>query len=331
MAKAPDTETPQSDPSPPPVAAGAEDAGERLDRFLARRLSGLSRSRLKQLIETGRVSESGATLSDPSQKVKAGQVFHLDLPPVAPATPLGQAMDLAIVYEDEDLIVIDKPAGMVVHPAPGNPDMTLVNALIAHCGESLSGIGGERRPGIVHRLDKDTSGLLVAAKNDAAHQALAADFAARRIDRHYLAVVWGMPAPREGEIEGAIGRHPVDRKRMAVVSRGGRAALTRYQVVAALGLGASLVECRLATGRTHQIRVHLVSIGHPLLGDPVYGKETTERRARLSPAGRAALAGFRRQALHAASLGFRHPRTGAWLAFESPLPPDLSCLINALK
>jgi len=331
MAKAPDTETPQSDPSPPPVAAGAEDAGERLDRFLARRLSGLSRSRLKQLIETGRVSESGATLSDPSQKVKAGQVFRLDLPPVAPATPLGQAMDLAIVYEDEDLIVIDKPAGMVVHPAPGNPDKTLVNALIAHCGESLSGIGGERRPGIVHRLDKDTSGLLVAAKNDAAHQALAADFAARRIDRHYLAVVWGMPAPREGEIEGAIGRHPVDRKRMAVVSRGGRSALTRYRVVAALGLGASLVECRLATGRTHQIRVHLASIGHPLLGDPVYGKETAERRARLNPAGRAALAGFRRQALHAASLGFRHPRTGAWLAFESPMPPDLACLINALK
>ena len=331
MAKAPDTETPQSDPSPPPVAAGAEDAGERLDRFLARRLSGLSRSRLKQLIETGRVSESGATLSDPSQKVKAGQVFRLELPPVAPATPLGQAMDLAIVYEDEDLIVIDKPAGMVVHPAPGNPDKTLVNALIAHCGGSLSGIGGERRPGIVHRLDKDTSGLLVAAKNDAAHQALAADFAARRIDRHYLAVVWGMPAPREGEIEGAIGRHPVDRKRMAVVSRGGRSALTRYRVVAALGLGASLVECRLATGRTHQIRVHLASIAHPLLGDPVYGKETAERRARLSPAGRAALAGFRRQALHAASLGFRHPRTGAWLAFESPMPPDLACLINALK
>ena len=263
MAKAPDTETPQSDPSPPPVAASAEDAGERLDRFLARRLSGLSRSRLKQLIETGRVSESGATLSDPSQKVKAGQVFQLDLPPVARATPLGQAMELAIVYEDEDLIVIDKPAGMVVHPAPGNPDKTLVNALIAHCGESLSGIGGERRPGIVHRLDKDTSGLLVAAKNDAAHQALAADFAARRIDRHYLAVVWGMPAPREGEIEGAIGRHPVDRKRMAVVSRGGRSALTRYRVVAALGLGASLVECRLATGRTLQIRVHLASIGHP--------------------------------------------------------------------
>jgi Pseudouridylate synthases, 23S RNA-specific len=167
----------------------------------------------------------------------------------------------------------------------------------------------------------------VAAKNDAAHQALAADFAARRIDRHYLAVVWGMPAPREGEIEGAIGRHPVDRKRMAVVSRGGRAALTRYRVVAALGLGASLVECRLATGRTHQIRVHLASIGHPLLGDPVYGKETAERRARLSPAGRAALAGFRRQALHAASLGFRHPAPGPGWPSKAPPPTSAALLM----
>ena len=337
MAKAPDTDTPLDVPLQPPsaqplaVAAGAEDAGERLDRFLARRLTGLSRSRLKQLIEAGHVSEGGGTLSDPSQKVKAGQVFQLDLPPPAPATPEGQAIALAIVYEDGDLIVIDKPAGMVVHPAPGNPDSTLVNALIAHCGDSLSGIGGERRPGIVHRLDKDTSGLLVAAKNDATHLALSADFAARRIDRRYLAVVWGMPKDREGEIAGDIGRHPVDRKRMAVVSRGGKPALTRYRVLEALGLGASLVECRLATGRTHQIRVHLAAIGHPLLGDPVYGRETAERRARLTPEGRAALAHFRRQALHAASLGFRHPRTGDWLAFESPLPPDLACLINALK
>ena len=316
---------------PPPVVAEVEDAGERLDRFLARRLAGLSRSRLKQLIETGCVSEGGATLSDPSRKVKAGQVFHLDLPAAAPAAPAGQAIALTILYEDADLIVIDKPAGMVVHPAPGNPDRTLVNALIAHCGASLSGIGGERRPGIVHRLDKDTSGLLVAAKNDAAHQALSADFAARRIERRYLAVAWGMPKAREGEIEGAIGRHPVDRKRMAVVARGGKPALTRYRVLEALGTAACLVECRLATGRTHQIRVHLAAIGHPLLGDPVYGRETAERRARLTPAGREALAGFRRQALHAASLGFRHPRTGDWLAFESPLPADLACLINALK
>ena len=332
MAKAPDSKTPSDDPpQPPPLAAGAEDVGERLDRFLARQLIGLSRSRLKQLIEAGHVRAGGATLSDPSYKVKAGQVFELDLPAPAPATPRGQAIDLAIVYEDGDLIVIDKPAGMVVHPAPGNPDMTLVNALIAHCGDSLSGVGGERRPGIVHRLDKDTSGLLVVAKNDVTHQALAADFAARRIDRRYLAVVWGMPKAREGDIQGPIGRHPVDRKRMAVVRRGGKPALTHYRVLEALGPGASLVECRLATGRTHQIRVHLASIGHPLLGDPVYGRESAERRARLTPEGRAVFAELHRQALHAATLGFRHPRSGARLAFESALPLDLARLINALK
>jgi 23S rRNA pseudouridine1911/1915/1917 synthase len=316
---------------PPPMTAEAEDAGERLDRFLARRLAGFSRSRLKNLIEAGQVSAGGATLSDPSHRVKPGQSYTLILPEVVAARPAGQAMDLAIVFEDGDLIVVDKPAGMVVHPAPGNPDRTLVNALIAHCGDSLSGIGGEKRPGIVHRLDKDTSGLIVAAKNDATHHALAADFAARRIERIYQAVVWGIPLPREGEIEGAIGRHPVDRKRMAVVKRGGKAALTRYRTIRALGPGASLVECRLATGRTHQIRVHLAASGHPLLGDPVYGRETAERRARLSAAGQAALAGFRRQALHAGILGFLHPRTGEQLHFESPLPTDLRTLISALE
>ncbi len=325
--------TPKENPiveQPPPISAGAEDAGERLDRFLARRLAGLSRSRLKQLIEAGHISAGGATLSDPSQRVKPGQVFAVVVPQPTAAKPEGQAMDLTIVYEDEDLIVVDKPAGMVVHPAPGNPDRTLVNALIAHCGDSLSGIGGERRPGIVHRLDKDTSGLIVAAKNDAAHRALAADFAARRIERAYRAVVWGCPEPRQGEIEGAIGRHPVDRKRMAVVKRGGKTALTRYRVIRVFGLGASLVECRLATGRTHQIRVHLAFIGHPLLGDPVYGQPTAERRRRLSPGARTALAGFHRQALHAESLGFVHPRTGERLRFRSPLPPDLQNLINSL-
>jgi 23S rRNA pseudouridine1911/1915/1917 synthase len=316
---------------PPPMTAEAEDAGERLDRFLARRLAGFSRSRLKNLIEAGQVSAGGATLSDPSHRVKPGQSYTLILPEVVAARPAGQAMDLAIVFEDGDLIVVDKPAGMVVHPAPGNPDRTLVNALIAHCGDSLSGIGGEKRPGIVHRLDKDTCGLIVAAKNDATHHALAADFAARRIERIYQAVVWGIPLPREGEIEGAIGRHPVDRKRMAVVKRGGKAALTRYRTIRALGPGASLVECRLATGRTHQIRVHLAASGHPLLGDPVYGRETAERRARLSAAGQAALAGFRRQALHAGILGFLHPRTGERLHFESPLPTDLRTLISALE
>ncbi len=316
---------------PSPLAVSIEEAGERLDRFLARRLAGVSRSRLKQLIEAGCVSEGGATLSEPSRKVKAGQVFHIALPVPVAATPEAQAIPLSVLYEDGDLIVVDKPAGMVVHPAPGNLDRTLVNALIAHCGASLSGIGGERRPGIVHRLDKDTSGLIVAAKNDFAHGALAADFAARRIDRRYLAVVWGAPLPRQGEIAGAIGRHPVNRKRMAVLERGGKPALTRYRVLAALGPEASLIECRLATGRTHQIRVHMASAGHPLLGDPLYGRRTAERRDRLSSAGREALAQLHRQALHAASLGLRHPRTGAWLAFESPLPSDMVCLINALK
>ena len=320
-----------TDEQPPPMTAEAEDAGERLDRFLARRLAGFSRSRLKNLIEAGQVSAGGATLSDPSHRVKPGQRYTLVLPEVVAARPEGQAMDLAIVFEDGDLIVVDKPAGMVVHPAPGNPDRTLVNALIAHCGDTLSGIGGEKRPGIVHRLDKDTSGLIVAAKNDATHRALAADFAARRIERIYQAVVWGTPQPREGEIEGNIGRHPVDRKRMAVVKRGGKAALTRYRTIRELGPGASLVECKLATGRTHQIRVHLAAAGNPLLGDPVYGRETAERRARLSASGRAALAGFRRQALHAGILGFLHPRTGERLHFESPLPADLQTLINALE
>ena len=331
---------PENEPAPPdplmavppgPIEAGPEDAGERLDRFLARRLPAFSRSRLKQLIEAGHVGAGGATLSDPSRRVKPGQVFTLELPVAVAAKPEGQAMDLAIVYEDEDVIVVDKPAGLVVHPAPGNPDQTLVNALIAHCGASLSGIGGERRPGIVHRLDKDTSGLIVAAKNDAAHRTLSADFAARRIDRRYLALVWGTPLPREGKIEGAIGRHPVDRKRMAVVKRGGKPALTRYRVMEPLGPGASLVECRLATGRTHQIRVHLAAIGHPLLGDPVYGRVTAERRSRLGPVGAQALKGLGRQALHAASLGFSQPRTGQRLSFESPLPEDLVRVLNALK
>jgi 23S rRNA pseudouridine1911/1915/1917 synthase len=316
---------------PPPLTAEPEEAGERLDRFLARRLAGLSRSRLKQLIESGYVSESGATLSDPSRKVKAGQVFRVELPAPVAAKPQAQAIALRVVYEDSDLIILDKPAGLVVHPAPGNPDGTLVNALIAHCGDSLSGIGGERRPGIVHRLDKDTSGLIVAAKNDLAHEGLAAAFAARKIDRRYLAVVWGRPLPSEGEITGAIGRHATHRKRMAVVKRGGKHALTRYKVLEPLGASASLIECRLATGRTHQIRVHLASIGHPLLGDPVYGRQTGERLAQLSPVGRDCLAALGRQALHAANLGFAHPRSGTWFGFESPLPPELICLINALK
>ena len=310
--------------------------GERLDRALAAARPELSRSRIKALIEQGHLKlgasdKSGATIKDPAQRVKPGQVYLLEIPPAAPAQPQGQAIALDIVYEDDDLIVIDKPAGMVVHPAPGNPDNTLVNALIAHCGDSLSGIGGERRPGIVHRIDKDTSGLIVAAKNDAAHQALSAAFAAHRIERAYLCLVWGVPSPSSGEIEGNIGRHPVDRKRMAVVSKGGKPAVTRYRVLKSFGLGAALVECRLLTGRTHQIRVHMAKIGHPLIGDPIYGKPTAARRGRLSPEARKAAEAFPRQALHAALLGFDHPRTGRHLRWESESPEDFQGLERRLN
>src|SRR5579862_5569182 len=224
---------------------GDQEAGERLDRMLARHVAELSRSRLKALIEAGAVAVDGYTIRDPNHRVNSGAAIVVDLPPPEPAKPAAEPIPLKVVYEDDDIIVIDKPPNLVVHPAAGHWTGTLVNALIAHCGDSLSGIGGERRPGIVHRLDKDTSGLMVVAKNDKAHRALAADFAARRIDRHYLALVWGAPTPREGKIEGAIGRHPVDRKRLAVVKRDGKPALTRYRVMEPLGPGASLVECRL--------------------------------------------------------------------------------------
>jgi 23S rRNA pseudouridine1911/1915/1917 synthase len=313
------------------ITAGPSQAGERLDRLLAGTLPDLSRSRLKNLIIEGRVRLGEATLRDPSHRVKPGQIFTISIPPAREAKPAGQAIELDIVYEDDDLIVINKPAGMVVHPAPGNPDATLVNALIAHCGASLSGIGGVLRPGIVHRLDKDTSGLIVAAKNDATHRALSTAFAAHDIERAYMAVVWGVPARPQGEITGNIGRHPVDRKRMAIVKRGGKPALTRYKVMRRFGRGASLVECRLATGRTHQIRVHLAALGHPVVGDPVYGRSTPARLAALEPAARAAVKAFGRQALHAYLLGFSHPRTGVPVRWEGRLPQDIIILINSLE
>ena len=313
------------------VTIEADQQGERVDRALAARLPDLSRSRLKSLIEEGRVRSGERTISDPSQRVKPGQNFVISIPVATAPTPQPEDIPLVVRYEDDALIVIDKPAGMVVHPAPGNEGATLVNALIAHCGASLSGIGGVRRPGIVHRLDKDTSGLLVAAKHDIAHRKLAADFASHDIERAYQAVVWGVPAKKSGEIEGNIGRHPVHRKKMTVLARGGKPALTRYRVLKSFGRLASLVECRLATGRTHQIRVHLASIGHPLLGDPTYGRATPARLNALPPRVRAVVAGFKRQALHAWLLGFEHPVTGEALRWESPLPPDMQALISSLE
>jgi 23S rRNA pseudouridine1911/1915/1917 synthase len=317
------------------VTIDAAAAGGRLDRSIASALAvqetAPSRSRIKALIEEGRITSNGATISDPSRRVKQGEVFTLTLPVAIPATALPQAMPLTILYEDDDVIVIDKPAGLVVHPAPGNPDRTLVNALLAHCGSGLAGIGGVARPGIVHRLDKDTSGLLVAAKNDAAHHSLTTQFAGRTIERVYHAVVWGVPQPRTGTIAGAIGRSRQDRKKMAVVSEGrGKAALTRYKVLKTLAGGhASLVECRLATGRTHQIRVHLASAGHPLIGDPVYGREP--RRRRLPAPLIAAVEGFPRQALDAVTLGFVHPSTAKPLSFSKQLSGDMSDLIARLE
>ncbi|MCJ2137015.1 RluA family pseudouridine synthase [Methylobacterium sp. J-026] len=311
------------------------EGGQRLDRALVALFPDLSRARLQDLIRDGHVTRDGALVRDPAQKVAAGARIALTLPPPAPAVPAAEAADLPIVYEDGDLIVIDKPAGLVVHPAPGHESGTLVNALIAHCGASLSGIGGVRRPGIVHRLDKDTSGLIVVAKNDAAHQGLTAQFADHGrtgpLERAYAAVVWGLPQPRAGTIRANLARSRYHREKIAVVSdESGRHAVTHYAVTEVYP-EAALVRCQLETGRTHQIRVHLAHRGHPLLGDPVYGGAFRTKAARLAPDARAALEALGRQALHAALLGFSHPRTGETLRFESPLHADLAALVTHLR
>ncbi len=313
------------------VQAGMDDGRARIDSVLAARVPELSRSRIKALITQGQVTADGATITEPAYRVKPGQSLAVTVPPVAPAVPQGQAMALNIVHEDADIIVIDKPAGLVVHPAPGNPDRTLVNALIAHCGESLQGIGGVRRPGIVHRLDKDTSGLMVAAKTDAAHAALVAQFSARTVARAYHAVAAGVPVPASGEIDGNIGRSPRNRKKMAVLSRGGRPAVTRYRVLRPLGSAASLVECRLKTGRTHQIRVHLAHIGHGVIGDRLYGRTRRGALLRLGAAPAAAVQGLHGHGLHAVLLGFRHPTSAEKMRFESEVPSDIKRLICELE
>jgi 23S rRNA pseudouridine1911/1915/1917 synthase len=314
-----------------------EQAGWRLDRFLATVLADFSRARLQGLLAAGAVSRDGATIKDGNTRVKPDETYTVRVPEATPASPIGQDIPLTIVYEDKDLIVIDKPAGLVVHPAAGNPDGTLVNALIAHCGNSLIGIGGEARPGIVHRLDKDTSGLLVAAKNERAMTSLAKQFANHTVERAYNAVVWGSPRLGEGMIEGNIGRNPFDRKRMAVTRGQGKEARTRYRVIEKFGDAqrpfASLIECRLETGRTHQIRVHLTHLGHPLIGDPTYGKAHRAPRPKtdVEAAAFTAAAEFPRQALHAWLLGFQHPSLHKTLRFESAWPPDFAGLVAALR
>lgn len=310
--------------------AAPDASGQRLDRFLADAVGILSRSRVKSLIEQGLVRRNGKVLTEPSEQIRAGATYELDLPPPVQATPQPQAIPFPILYEDDDLIVLDKPAGLVVHPAPGNEDGTLVNALLAHCGSSLTGIGGERRPGIVHRLDKDTSGLMVAAKTQLANNALTAAFAARDLDRAYLALVWSLPVPLVGEIEGDIGRDRRDRKRMAVVRQKGKPSLTHYRTLRAWGSAVALLECRLATGRTHQIRVHLSNAGHPVVGDPVYLRRVPAVARALPEPVRRRLLDFPRQALHATRLGFAHPRTGAHLSFAGDPPPDMAELLASL-
>lgn len=305
--------------------------GERLDKWLASVLPDISRTRLKSLIENGHITVCENTITDPAYRVKCSQTIHVSIPEATPAIPEAQDIALDIVYEDDDLLVIDKPAGLVVHPAPGNPDNTLVNALLSHCGASLSGIGGVKRPGIVHRLDKDTSGLLVVAKNDCAHSGLASQFATRSLSRIYCAIVWGIPSPARGEIEGNIGRHPNDRKRMALVTRGGKPALTYYEIKHIFSTIASMIECRLATGRTHQIRVHLTARHHPLIGDPLYGRPAPALLRSLPHELKQSLKLFPRQALHARTINFVHPLSGKEMSFSSPLPQDLLSLIEDLK
>ncbi len=339
MSGAPDQECSHSG-SKSQLAVPAEANGVRLDRWMAQALPQYSRSRLQSLIASGAVTLDGETVLDVGLKLKAGQRIELVPPPPVPASPVGQAIPLTIVYEDADLIVIDKPAGLVVHPAGGHEDGTLVNALIAHCGASLSGIGGVMRPGIVHRLDKDTSGLLVAAKNDRAHQFLSAQFADHGrtgpLERAYLALVWGAPKRKHGTVDAPLDRSTKNREKIAVVAPGrGRTATTHFTVLETYPAGcadpvASLVRCVLETGRTHQIRVHMAHIGHPLLGDMTYGSSYASKAARLPDGPRLALEVLGRQALHAALLGFAHPTDGEARRFTSVPPVDFARMQEAL-
>jgi 23S rRNA pseudouridine1911/1915/1917 synthase len=324
------------------VTVAEEDTGGRIDRVLAARIPSLSRSRLKALILGGQVTTAHVTILDPASPVKAGDVISVNLPPPEDPVPQGENIPLDIIYEDDDLIVLNKPRGLVVHPSAGHATGTLVNALIAHCGDSLSGIGGVKRPGIVHRLDKDTTGLLVVAKNDKAHKALSKQFADKLesgLQRGYLAVVWGAPDRPKGTIDAPLDRSPINREKQAV-REGGRDAITHWEMreryVSKEGKDAgkpvaSLLACMLETGRTHQIRVHLAHIGHPIMGDETYATGFKTKAGRLGEDARDALEALGRQALHAAVLGFTHPVTGETLRFEAPLPPDMARVVAALR
>lgn len=304
----------------------AEVAGWRLDRALASVVPDLSRERLKALVGGGRLVGPAGVLWDPAQKVRGGETLTLVVPAPRPSHSVAQDIPLVVVHEDEALLVVDKPAGLVVHPAAGNFDGTLVNALLHHCAGRLSGIGGVARPGIVHRIDKDTSGLLVVAKTDPAHEHLSRQFAAHSVLRRYTAIVGGVPVPPAGRIEGALARSTANRQKMAIVAAGrGKHAVTHYRTTRAFA-GAATLECRLETGRTHQIRVHLASIGHPLLGDASYGRTPGGPLSNVLKE-----LGFARQALHAATLGFEHPLTQEKLSFTSPLPRDIQDLIGRLS
>lgn len=335
----------RGDPAAAVASVVAETNGERVDAMLARALPDVSRARIQGLIGAGQVSVGDSLIKAASEKARAGAVYTVRLPPPEPAAPLPEAIPLTVVFEDDQLLVIDKAAGMAMHPAPGSMRGTLVNAVLAHCGASLSGIGGVARPGIVHRIDKDTTGLVVVAKTDIAHRGLADQFARHSLERAYFAVTRGAPHPRNGVIDTILARSGDDRRKMAV-QRGetrGKRAITQYWTAETFGFGdrrapthaaAALVECRLKTGRTHQIRAHLAHLGCPLVGDPLYGKQRGFRLDAEGPeadAARAAVDGFARQALHAAILGFVHPVNGASLRFESALPPDLAALLAALR
>ena len=307
------------------------DKGERLDKFLARVLPNVSRSQAQRLIVAGNVTCDENTIADNSFKVRVGDVYQVFVPEAKEAEPVPEDIPLDIVFEDDDLLVVNKPAGMTVHPAPGVYCGTLVNAFLYHCRDNLSGIGGVKRPGIVHRIDKDTSGLLVVAKNDLAHQGLCAQFFEHSIERTYYAVVYGLPNPLSGRIEANIGRSRFDRKKMAVVENGGKFAATNYKTLENFNGAAALVQCNLETGRTHQIRVHMASIGCNLVGDQLYVKSKKTSIKGLNAEALSFVNDFPRQALHAASLGFIHPRSGQKLQFISEFPEDMKSLLDKLR